>query len=619
MNTWLTRPVVGDARVCLVEGEAGIGKSRVLDKVASDAAALGFSVFTGRADELERARPFGPLIDALLHDSSGSLNLPRSRLMGLLEEAGASSNGDPGARFRIVDGFVDLIESVAIDRPVALFLDDLQWADSSTLVTINSVTRRLHYLDVAVLGSLRPVPHSADLKRLLESLERRGALHVLLAPLDKEAVTGIVAELVGAEPGPTLAAAVTGAAGNPLFVTELVGAFSQEGAIDVVAGRAEVRGVPVPPSIRLTILRRLAGFGDDALELLRQASLLGSTFQLRDVAVVMNRPLTDLTRVVEEPVRAGLIEEARGRLRFRHDLIREALYGDLLDDVRAALHRVAAKRLADAGAPALQVAEQLLLGAKPGDADAAALLHDAARSVAGHAPSIAVDLLERSRELAGLHAAVPHSLLADLVVSQLWSGRPRDAEATARRAMATAPPSHLAGSLYLGLAQALSAQGRYGDLIDEVQRAVASQPLDADAVSQLKAEAANALLFVGRLEDAESVAREAVEIGTPVTSEGADTALLVLSDVARGRGAYHEALRHAQAAAHGVVDRSAVRRGWAPEIFIAMALRSLDRFDEADEVIQRGRRIDEELGRVSYLPVYGYELSTGRFLAGRWT
>jgi DNA-binding CsgD family transcriptional regulator/tetratricopeptide (TPR) repeat protein len=619
VRSWLAGSTAGDPRVLLIEGEAGIGKTMLLDLAVEEAAGQGFGVFFGRSDELERARPFGPLVGAFLGATEKGGDQNRVALKRLLEEgAGVSLTRDPGLQFRLVDGFVDLIESVALDRPVMLVLDDLQWADPSTVITINSMTRRLGYLEVALLAATRPVPRTPDLARLLDNLHASGADHIILEPLSEEAVNELTADLVGAEPGSTLASAVAGASGNPLFVTELLGALSQEGGIEIIEGRAEVRDVTVPPSVRLTILRRLAFLGEDAVDLLRHACLLGSSFLIRDLAVVVERPVPHLVRVLEEPIRAGVIEEREGRLCFRHDLIREALYGDLLDDIRTALHREAGRLLAAAGAPTLQVAEQLVLGAQPGDPEAVAWLHEAARSAARQAPSIAVDLLERSLEIAGTSGETPLVILADLILALLWSGRPSDAEARAREVLNLVLPPELEGPFELGLAQALAAQGRYGNLIEEVSRALSSRNLGADYFSQLKAEAANAFLFLGEPEEAETAAQEAVAVGAPVDSEGVGTGLLVLSDSARGRGDHYQALAYAEEAAARSKDRSGVRRGWGPEIFMAMALRGLDRFDEADEVIQRGRRIDERLGRVSYLPVYSYELASGLFSAGRW-
>jgi DNA-binding CsgD family transcriptional regulator len=624
LEAWLGRRAAGAVSVLLVEGEAGIGKTRVLQAAQRLAADRGRTVLVGGADELERARPFGALLEAVRPPEAdadpGWVTL--TSLLGGDDSRDAGSiepTLDPGRQYRIVDAILDAIEARAASGAVALLLDDLQWADHGTLITVNSLTRRLGYLDVAVLATLRPTPRTPDLGRLLDALRGRGADHVVLGPLDEHAVAAVAQDLLEAPPGPRLRSALTGAAGNPLFVTELVQAFRADGALEVVAGQAELSDVALPDSLRSTILLRLASFGDDTVEALRRVSVLGSTFSLRDVASVLDTPVPEALRILREPMQAGVLAASEGRLGFRHDLIRSAVYDDMLEDLRAALHREAGRRLADAGAPTLEVAEHLVLGARPGDREAVAYLHQAAHTAARHAPAIAVELLERALELVGMSIEMRMPILADLVPVLLWAGRPGDAEERAREALASGTAAALGGSVRIGLVRALAVQGRYQELIVEADRSRGAAGLSDDVGSQLAAEAANAALLLGDDPDAEARARSAVASGTPTGSEGAESGLLILSDLARGRGEFERSLRYAEEALERSEARPGVRAGWRPEIFVAMALRSLDRFDEADAAIQRGRRTDEQLGRVSFLPVYSYELATGRYLAGRWT
>ena len=622
LQTRIELAAAGRAQVALVEGEPGIGKTRILEAVLEGARGRGFHVFVGRADEVERARPFGPLVEAL--GCTPGAEPKRAEIAHLLRgdpitgRAPIEPTRDPGLQFRVADEFVDLVEELALGGPVALALEDLHWADPSTLLTIRSLARRLNYLPLALLLTLRPVPRAPNLEQLLDALIRDGAHRLALGALEPRVVTELVAELVSAEPAAALLEEVAGAAGNPLFVTELVRALGEEGAIELVDGRAELREVSLPPSLRLTILRRLSFLDTKALELLQVASVLGSAFSLGDLATVLGRSTTRLLGPVREAVRAGVLEEREERLSFRHDLIREAIYEDLPENARAALHLEAGRRLAAAGAPALRVAEQLALGAQPGDSDAVGWLHTAARQAARRAPGIAVELLERALELAADLDELKPRLLADLVPTLLWSGRPQDAEARAQEALAAPPPPELEGTLRLGLIEALSVQGRHADVIEEARRAIDHPALTTDLRSQLQAEAANALAFMDDLESTERAAREAVVIGTPVRSEGVEKGLLVLSDTARVRGNLHEALEHAERALERQEARSGARLHWPAEIFLSMTLLQLDRFEEAHEALEEGRLADEQLGNVSYLPVYHYESATELFRIGEW-
>jgi len=371
----LGRVAAGAPAIVLVEGEAGIGKTRLLAEALEDARRRGMRVAAGRAEELERTRPFGVLASALGCARSAP-DPRRAAIAGLLAVPGAGEQGpitvssDPGLRFRAVDAFTDLVEELALSGPLMLGLDDLQWADPSSLLTLGVLGRRLTYLPVGLIGCLRPSPRIAELDRLAGALEAAGAQYLTLHPLAAEAVTGLVAEAVAAEPGPRLLAEVAGAAGNPLFVTELLGALAQEEAITTAGGRAEVAQMTLPPTLRLTILRRLSFLPEPTLQVLRSASILGSGFSLTDLATVTGRAAVDLSAVLAEALRARVLDDDGRRLRFRHDLIRDSIYEDLTSSVRCGLHREAGQRLAQAGAPSLQVAEHLARGATTGDTEA---------------------------------------------------------------------------------------------------------------------------------------------------------------------------------------------------------------------------------------------------------
>src|SRR5262249_50085459 len=196
--------------------------------------------------------------------------------------------------------FADVVGELGLSGPLVLGLDDLQWADPSSLLTLGALARRLAGLPVGVIGCLRPSPRGAELDRLAGALEAAGAQHLPLHPLTGEAVTGLVAQAVAAEPGPRLLPEVAGAAGKPLVATELLGALAREEAITTAGGRAEVAETVLPPTLRLTILRRVSFLPEPTLQALRSASILGSGFSLTDLATVTGRPAVDLSVVLGE-------------------------------------------------------------------------------------------------------------------------------------------------------------------------------------------------------------------------------------------------------------------------------------------------------------------------------
>ena len=171
----------------------------------------------------------------------------------------------------------------------------------------------------------------------------------------------LVAALVGGRPDEELLRLADGAAGNPLYVTELVAALARSSSLAITgAGVAELTSGPAPSSLSAAIADRLGFVSGSVREILRAAALLGVDFAVPDLATVLGRGVADLVPAVDEACAAGVLAESGHGLGFRHPMIRAALYNEIPAPVRAAWHRDAARALAQAGAPADRVARQLL-------------------------------------------------------------------------------------------------------------------------------------------------------------------------------------------------------------------------------------------------------------------
>ena len=621
----LDRVASGGPAIVLVEGEAGIGKTRLLAQVLQDARGRDMPVAAGRAEELERTRPFGVLA-AAFGCTRSSPDPRRAAIAGLLASQGAGDLGpitvtsDPGLRFRVVDAFTDLVEELALAGSLVIGLDDLQWADPSSLLTLGALGRRLTDLPVGVIGCLRPSPRGAELDRLVGALEAAGARFLVLHPLTGEAVTGLVAQAVAAEPGPRLLAEVAGAGGNPLFVTELLAALTQEGTIATAGGQAEVAETVLPPTLRLTILRRVSFLPETTLQALRSASILGSGFSLTDLATVTGRPAVDLSIVLGEAIRAGVLDDDGARLRFRHDLIRDAIYEDLAGSVRRALHREAGQRLAHAGAPALQVAEHLARGATPGDPEAVAWLARAARHAAPRSPDIAADLLDRAVGLMSPGDPGRDGLLAERASSLMWAGRIADAQATCRLLLGRDLDPSLEDTVRVCLGYALLAGGQARDGLCELERAFQSPLLTGAERAEAQAWASLARLLLADLDGAAAAAAQAqpaaVAARDPLATSVAMTTLAQVSEL---RGDLGDALQIIDDAVR-LADQSPGRLGHRFPVhdFRAYILITLDRLDEASSTLEVGTRISEELGTRWALARYHTVRAQERFLAGHW-
>src|SRR5207244_4135482 len=218
----------------------------------------------------------------------------------------------------------------------------------------------------------------------------------------------------------------------------------------------------LPPTLRLTILRRISFLADDTLQALRFASVLGTGFTLTDLAEVTGRSAVDLSTTLAEPLRARVLEDDGTRLRFRHDLIRDAIYEDLPASVRGALHREAGQRLAAAGAPAAQVAEHLARGARRGDAEAIGWLARAARQAAVTSPGVAADLFGRAIGLTRETDEGRDRLMAERAGTLMLAGRVPAALTACRELLGRHHDPDTDGRVRTCLAHALLAQGRVG-------------------------------------------------------------------------------------------------------------------------------------------------------------
>ncbi len=153
----------GRLAVVLIEGEAGIGKSRLLEEALESARGRGIQVTAGRAEEFQQTRPFSVVADAFgcVRSSPDPRRAAIARLLaggGLGEREPITVTSDQGLRFRVIDAFADLAEELALSGPLVLGVDDLQWGDPSSLLTLGTLSRRLAYLPFALVGCFRLSP-----------------------------------------------------------------------------------------------------------------------------------------------------------------------------------------------------------------------------------------------------------------------------------------------------------------------------------------------------------------------------------------------------------------------------------------------------------------------------
>jgi DNA-binding CsgD family transcriptional regulator len=419
LNELATAACEGAGGVVVVAGAAGIGKSRLLAEAGRQAAAAGLLVAAGGADELDRATSWGMLLRALA-SSNPPIMTPADleSLRGLTDQ-----------RLAVAERMRAAVEQAAATRPLLIVLDDLQWADPASLLALGSLPAALFSYPVGWLLALRPWPAVPALDRLLERLAKAGLVRLHLGPLSAPDALALARDHQLAGNDTDLGQLIAGADGNPFYILQLLRAAEAE-----VPGPASGT---IPASVRTAIARHLRLLSADARRFLQVASVLGREFTVTEVAAMTEQPAGRLTGAVDEALRAEMLTRVPAGLAFRHDLLRQAAYESLPVSARLALHRDAGEALLRTGAPTVRAAAQLAIGARPGDAAAAAAIGRAATELAPSSPNAAADFALRALELAGDQDEHGPDLVRSAAHALGLAGRITEAREVGERYLAT--------------------------------------------------------------------------------------------------------------------------------------------------------------------------------------
>jgi DNA-binding CsgD family transcriptional regulator len=383
-----------------IEGEAGAGKTALLDAMGRQGETAGMRVLRARGGEFERDFPYGvvrQLFEPLVGVGSGEEELLGASGAGaapVFDPAAAPAEG--GNPFAIQHGLYGLVAALAEPAPLLLLVDDAQWADLASLRALAYVGRRLGGLRVSLALTVRtgePGEHEA----LLDELRREpGAIRIEPPPLSPDAVASLLAE----EPervrdGGLTTAAWNATGGNPLLLVELMRTLDV-GQLDgepVDADRlARVAGAGVAP----TVLARLTRLGEDAVAAARAVAVLEPNAEARLVGGLSGLSGATVANACERLVTAGLLTDT-APVGFVHPLVREAVLSEIPGPRRAADHARAARLLSEGGAAGDTVAAHLLLAEPAGDEWAVAELQSAAAEALDRgAPAAAVAYLRRA-------------------------------------------------------------------------------------------------------------------------------------------------------------------------------------------------------------------------------
>jgi DNA-binding CsgD family transcriptional regulator len=568
----------GDSRALGLRGEPGIGKSRLLSELQRSARERGHTVLAGRASELERDLPFALLVDALDEDVTRQdmRALERvneehlAQLATVLPTVRAAGGTEPAAvaeRHRVARAVRALLELMARERPLTLLLDDVHWADSASADVAALLLHRPPEGRILIALATRS-GRAPGLEQALEIAVRAGTAEVAdLGPLPLEAAEALLPGLGSS----ALLRLHRESGGNPFYLQAL--ARSAPADPRVAARRPVAAGVP--RAVKAALAGELADLPLETRAVLEGAAIAGDPFEpeLAGAAagVQEDAVLTALDELLETDV-VRPTDQPR-RFRFRHPLVRRAVYEGTPGGSRLAAHARAAEALAARGATPAQRAHHTERAARPGDLDAVELLATAAKESARGAPGTA----------AGWYGAALRLL-------------PDGPEHDQRRL-----------SLLRAQAESLTSADRMVEARDVLHQALGLLPEAADPErTDVVAELAHLGVWLGRPEEARRLLEEArlalpkdahrqfaiitLELGYERESCGDFGSVAVLADEARGAARDAGAPELEAAAALRAADalNTTLRGTDAP---LAAAERSLD---EASALVEA--LTDEQLG-----------------------
>jgi DNA-binding CsgD family transcriptional regulator len=386
------RGVGQQAGVALViEGAAGMGKSRLLDVARVRATELGLRVLSARATELEQGFPFDvirQLFERTLVEAdtaqrerwlAGAAALAADVLTAVPTSASApkpsAGGGDPNYAWQ--HGLYWLASNLSVDSPMLLVVDDLQWCDAPSARALAFIARRLEGQPLGLILATRPL--DPGLTPDAATLVADPAAELLrLSPLTKAAVGALIAiRLHGESDDRFVQACLEATGGNPFLIGELLAEAEARGLDPTASAAPEVAAV-VPRGVANAVLLRLARLAPTATPLARALCVLGDGPQIGDAARLAGLDEADLEASLTALASAGIIEPG-GSVAFRHPILRTAIYDDLSGAQRERLHHSAAAVLKERGAPRDQVAAHIMHTEPAADSGAVEMLRNAAR------------------------------------------------------------------------------------------------------------------------------------------------------------------------------------------------------------------------------------------------
>jgi DNA-binding CsgD family transcriptional regulator len=565
----------GQSQVLLITGEAGIGKTRLVEDLVQQVGAGGAQVRTGESAPLAGAAlAYGPFVAAL-----------GERAAWLLAD---DAPGDmAAARHRLFERVLALLAELAAQSPLVLVLEDLHWADESSHELLAFLAVRLRELPVLVVVTIRDEDLDSEAQRWLADLQRRPRVTRLrVAGLSPGEVAELVGGLVrdGAGPDP-VAAVVRAAEGNPLYALELAGSPAQW----------------PPPSIAEAVLAKTAGMAPPVRELIDQVCVADGGMSHELLAATVPLGEDGLLAAAREAVSRRLLVATPDGYAFGHDLVRQVFYSQLLPGERRRLHRRVAEALAARPEPDPALLSLHWQLADCPDRAAPAALLAARQAVAARAYPEADRFYTLAVDQARWLPEPGPGLLEEAAQTASWAGHPERAAGYAADALAQFGTAAPADRVRL-----LERLGRYrwesGDpraAVEATEQALGL--LEAEPASALQARILAAIaawrLFLGEPDAAMPLALQAVSMAEQVGGVAERAHGLAALGIIQAQRSELEAglaaLNTSFALAYGIGSIEGVIRAATNHMYLLI---TVGRFTEALDVARSGRQAARSLG-----------------------
>lgn len=601
----LTETAAGAGGCIVVQGTAGMGKSRLLTAAVTEARAFGMAVASGRATALDRAAPLTTMRALLQSASPPGLDLVTA----------SDGSKDP---LWLVEQIAEQIEQYVRRQPMLICLDDAHLCDELTSLALRILVPELASSPLTWLLSRRPAAVRTFGQDAIDWLVAEGARTHDLEPLAKDAVADFCASMLGAIPDESVVEMAERGAGNPFLLEQLVSTLYRTGQLTIADGVATLVGSELTADFLSAVDLRLRDLSALTRRILDASSVLGRPFTVHEVAGLVGQSAIELLPAIDEAVSAVILEADGNELRFRHDLVREALYGQLSEPVRRVLHREAAMVVQREGRSAVEVADHLVRGGHAGDGQAVAVLRQAVAQIAPTAPNTAADLILRMLDLINQHDPSRPPLVAEAVRLLALGGRVAEAIELGETALHAGLDSGQEAALLLGLAEALHVTGHSGDVVSYASRGIHRARPGDPVRAELLSVQAYALLDAGDVGGGDNAGAEAAALGAATGAYGALVCgTSARSIAARMVGNLRTAVGYARDAVRVAEQVGGEARRRHPRLWLAAALTAVDELAEAESLFAHDQRESDSLGTAWTQPRWYYHRALMLTVSGR--